>query len=87
MPQEARAEARVSFDGKLSQDLCRGDTLVIKTSNFPVPTICKDDSTADWFASLDQALGFNTRMKQREFKPVPTMTDVSRQRNDDRIND
>lgn len=38
---------------------------MIKTSNFPVPTICKDDSTADWFASLDQALGFNTRMKQR----------------------
>lgn len=55
----------MSFDGKLSQPLRRGDTLVIKTSNFPVPTICKDDSTADWFASLDQALGFNTRMKQR----------------------
>ncbi|CAM9925368.1 unnamed protein product [Scytosiphon promiscuus] len=87
MPQEARAEARVSFDGKLSQPLRRGDTLVIKTSNFPVPTICKDDSTADWFASLDQALGFNTRMKQREFKPLSTMTDVPRGRNDDRLNE
>ncbi|CAN0015024.1 unnamed protein product, partial [Hapterophycus canaliculatus] len=65
MPQEARCGETVSFDGKLSQPLRRGDTLVIKTSNFPVPTICKDDSTADWFASLDQALGFNTRMKQR----------------------
>lgn len=37
----SRAEARVSFDGKLSQPLRRGDTLVVKTSNFPVPTICK----------------------------------------------
>eukprot|EP00903_Cladosiphon_okamuranus_P013576 g12646.t1 len=90
MPQEARAEARVSFDGKLSQPLRRGDTLVIKTSNFPVPTICKDDSTADWFASLDQALGFNTRMKQREFKPLSTMTEISRgkrNRNDDRFDE
>lgn len=25
----------------------------------------QDDSTADWFASLDQALGFNTRILQR----------------------
>lgn len=36
-----RADGRVSFDGKLSQPLLRGDTLVVKTSNFPVPTICK----------------------------------------------
>ena len=28
----------------------------------PLP---QDDSTADWFASLDQALGFNTRILQR----------------------
>ncbi|CAN0400682.1 unnamed protein product, partial [Scytosiphon promiscuus] len=45
MPQEARCGVvAVLFDGKLSQPLRRGDTLVIKTSNFPVPTICKDDS-------------------------------------------
>lgn len=31
--------------------------------------VCQDDSTADWFASLDQALGFNTRMVQRVRSP------------------
>lgn len=86
MPDEARAEARVSFDGKLSQPLRRGDTLVIKTSNFPVPTICKNDSTADWFASLDQALGFNTRMVQRAFQS-PSMEKIRRARNDDRYDE
>ncbi|CAM9382497.1 unnamed protein product [Ascophyllum nodosum] len=85
MPMEARSEASVSFDGKLSQPLRRGDKLVVKTSNFPVPTICKFDSTADWFTSLDQALGFNTRMRQRAFDP-PSMDSV-RVRNDDRFDD
>jgi hypothetical protein len=31
--------------------------LPLQMSSFPVPTICRDDSTADWFSSLDGALG------------------------------
>ncbi|CAM9771744.1 unnamed protein product [Chrysoparadoxa australica] len=67
VPDEARAEAWVSFDGKNTQPLRQGDSLVVQMSAFPVPTICSNDSTSDWFGSLGGAFGFNRRTSQKPF--------------------
>lgn len=69
MMPDGRADGVVSFDGKHTQALKRGDSLIINMSMYPVPTICKKDSTGDWFHSLDNALGFNTRVRQKALQP------------------
>jgi len=65
VPTDARNEAAVSFDGKHQRPLRRGDSIEIKMSYFPVPTVCRRDHTRDWFSSLDNALNFNLRSRQK----------------------
>lgn len=65
IPEDARSNAWVSFDGKRRQQLSRGDSVKICMSQHPLPTVNKFDQTGDWFQSLIRCLNWNERQEQR----------------------
>jgi NAD+ kinase len=65
VPDDARADASVAFDGRYRRVLHRGDSVQIQMSTHPVPTINRVDHSADWLGSLKRNFNFNTRARQR----------------------
>ncbi|KAK9054249.1 hypothetical protein SSX86_025327 [Deinandra increscens subsp. villosa] len=65
IPEDARSNAWVSFDGKRRQQLSRGDSVRICMSQHPLPTVNKFDQTGDWFRSLIRCLNWNERQDQK----------------------
>ncbi|GKZ00394.1 hypothetical protein MPSEU_000992400 [Mayamaea pseudoterrestris] len=65
VPDDARAVASVAFDGKHRQELARGDSVQIRMSPYPVPTINRDDHSSDWLSSLKRNFNFNSRARQQ----------------------
>ncbi|KAL4638002.1 hypothetical protein ACB092_03G119700 [Castanea dentata] len=65
IPNDARSNAWVSFDGKRRQQLSRGDSVQISISQHPLPTVNKSDQTGDWFHSLIRCLNWNERLDQK----------------------
>ncbi|KAG0557420.1 hypothetical protein KC19_11G128700 [Ceratodon purpureus] len=65
VPDDARSNAWVSFDGKNRQQLSKGESMRISMSEFPMPTVNKHDQTEDWFGSLSRCFGWNQRIEQR----------------------
>ncbi|KAI4337856.1 hypothetical protein L6164_016225 [Bauhinia variegata] len=65
IPEDARSNAWVSFDGKRRQQLSRGDSVRISMSQHPLPTVNKFDQTGDWFRSLIRCLNWNERLEQK----------------------
>ncbi|WCJ44424.1 NAD kinase 2 [Euphorbia peplus] len=65
IPEDARSNAWVSFDGKRRQQLSRGDSVRISMSQHPLPTVNKADQTGDWFHSLIRCLNWNERLDQK----------------------
>ncbi|KAJ4700756.1 NAD kinase 2, chloroplastic-like protein [Melia azedarach] len=65
IPEDARSNAWVSFDGKRRQQLSRGDSVKICMSEHPLPTVNKADQTGDWFHSLIRCLNWNERLDQK----------------------
>jgi hypothetical protein len=59
----------VCFDGKKRQQLQRGDSVTIRMSAHPLPTINKRDQTDDWVASLTECLNWNDRIDQLGVAP------------------
>ncbi|ORX96045.1 ATP-NAD kinase [Basidiobolus meristosporus CBS 931.73] len=69
VPSQARSTAWASFDGHHRVELNRGDSITITASNFPLPSICKDDQSKDWFNGLRRVLNWNERIPQKMFHP------------------
>ncbi|CAM8885509.1 unnamed protein product [Rhodiola kirilowii] len=65
IPEDARSNAWVSFDGKRRQQLSRGHSVKIHMSQHPLPTVNKSDQTGDWFHSLIRCLNWNERQEQK----------------------
>jgi NAD+ kinase len=65
VPDDARAEASVAFDGKHRTELRRGDSVRIQMSAYPVPTVNRVDHSSDWLDSLKRNFNFNTRPRQK----------------------
>ncbi|XP_042508726.1 NAD kinase 2, chloroplastic-like isoform X2 [Macadamia integrifolia] len=65
IPEDARSNAWVSFDGKRRQQLSRGDSVRISMSKHPLPTVNKFDQTGEWFLSLIRCLNWNERLEQK----------------------
>uniref|UniRef100_A0A5B7APB7 NAD(+) kinase n=1 Tax=Davidia involucrata TaxID=16924 RepID=A0A5B7APB7_DAVIN len=65
IPEDARSNAWVSFDGKRRQQLLRGDSVRVYMSQHPLPTVNKSDQTGDWFHSLIRCLNWNERLDQK----------------------
>jgi len=51
-----RCSAWVCFDGKQRQELEHGDSVRVRMSPNPVPTVDRQDQTIDWFSSLDRCV-------------------------------
>ncbi|XP_043912194.1 NAD kinase [Protopterus annectens] len=64
---DARNTAWVSFDGRNRQEIFHGDSIIITTSCYPVPSICFRNPVNDWFESLAECLHWNVRKKQNHF--------------------
>ena len=62
---DARQSAWVSFDGKERCELCSGDSIFIRMSEFPVPTVNYEDQTGDFIGSLRRCLRWNERDEQK----------------------
>ena len=44
-----RNTAWVSFDGRKRQELCHGDSLIVNTSIYPIPSICAQVTNKTYF--------------------------------------
>ena len=77
VPQDGRATAWVSFDGKYRQEIVHGDMIDIKMNPYPVPTINKKSFSADWFDSLRSSFMFNERAHQKPISSVSSASSVS----------
>lgn len=64
----ARSPALVTFDGKGTRELKVGDSIKVKMSPNPVPTINYQDQTVDWFGSIERCFHWNERKEQKEMK-------------------
>lgn len=64
VPEDARSEASIAFDGKYRRELHRGDSVQVQMSSYPVPTINRIDHSSDWLSSLKRNFNFNARARQ-----------------------
>nr|BCU01513.1 NAD(H) kinase 1 [Flaveria bidentis] len=64
VPFNSRGHAWVSFDGKDRKQLALGDALVCNMAAWPVPTVCRTDSTSDFLNSIHDGLHWNLRKTQ-----------------------
>ena len=64
VPCDSRSDIWCSFDGKDRQRLCPGDSVVVHRSRWPMPVVCKQSSSHDWFLSLHTSLSWNMRPRQ-----------------------
>lgn len=64
VPQDSRATAWVSFDGRHRMELTKGDKVVVTVSPWSVPTFSRSDTTNDWFKSVSHCLRWNERVIQ-----------------------
>jgi NAD+ kinase len=67
VPIASRATCFVSFDGQHRTELFKGDSLRICSSAIPVPTVCLEDQSSDWFNALETCLHWNKREVQKSF--------------------
>jgi NAD+ kinase len=66
VPMDSRARSVwASFDGRARTELQRGDSIFLHVSSWPLPTVCQEDSTADWFQRLSACLHWNLRAQQK----------------------
>ena len=65
VPWDARGSAWVSFDGRMRTELCRGESVRIRLSPWPLATLTFIDQTQDWFRSVSRCLRWNERPMQR----------------------
>nr|XP_002131025.1 NAD kinase-like [Ciona intestinalis] len=62
----ARGPASVSFDGRPSIDIMKGDFVTVRTSVHPTPCVCRSNPFDDWFDSLSECLHWNSRRIQKD---------------------
>ncbi|KAJ3167033.1 hypothetical protein HK101_011816 [Irineochytrium annulatum] len=67
VPKDSRSTAWASFDGRHRIELKQGDFISITMSRWPMPTVCSNDQSTDWFESLRRCLHWNERVAQKPF--------------------
>ncbi|KAI8813261.1 ATP-NAD kinase-like domain-containing protein, partial [Cladochytrium replicatum] len=65
VPIDSRSTAWASFDGRHRTELKQGDFITVTMSRHPLPTLCQEDQSSDWFESLRRCLHWNERARQR----------------------
>ncbi|KAI8996048.1 ATP-NAD kinase-like domain-containing protein [Gaertneriomyces semiglobifer] len=67
VPSDSRTTAWASLDGRLRVQLNKGDRIVVRAGVWPVPTVCWEDQSRDWFKGLERCLGWGRRERQKAF--------------------
>uniref|UniRef100_A0A7S2WNA3 NAD kinase n=1 Tax=Mucochytrium quahogii TaxID=96639 RepID=A0A7S2WNA3_9STRA len=65
VPHDARSAAFVAFDGKQRVRLEKGDHVVVRVSEFPVPCVCCEGESEDWFRAIKDSFNWNERIVQK----------------------
>lgn len=73
---DSRNPASASFDGRDRQEITQGDSVIITTAQYPVPSVCFKDQMDDWFESLAQCLHWNVRKQQKPLASTPSVTSL-----------
>jgi NAD kinase len=82
VPKDSRNTAWASFDGRHRIELKQGDFITVTSSRYPMPTICLNGQSNDWYNSLRRCLKWNDRVRQKAFSsndnyipgPIPVNT-------------
>ena len=69
IPGSARTDGRAIFDGHRMEVLRHGESIIVETSQFPLPVINSASHDRDWFDSIIEKLQWNARVQQ---KPLAT---------------
>ncbi|ETW03656.1 hypothetical protein H310_05052 [Aphanomyces invadans] len=78
VPTTARTSSvMTSFDGKVRVEMKSGDTLHVRVSTFPLPSVCNLNENEDWFASVKSNLNWNQRKEMKPFFPNAAPTSSS----------
>jgi len=67
VPKDSRNTAWASFDGRHRIELKQGDFITVTSSRYPMPTICLNGQSNDWYNSLRRCLKWNDRVRQKAF--------------------
>ncbi|XP_021375491.1 NAD kinase-like isoform X3 [Mizuhopecten yessoensis] len=73
---DSRNPASASFDGRDRQEITQGDSVIITTAQYPVPSVCFKDQMDDWFDSLAECLHWNVRKPQKPLASTPSVTSL-----------
>jgi NAD kinase len=65
VPSDSKDGLYCSFDGKSRKHLRPGDSVVVYSSQSPVPMVCHLDASHDWFTSVREGLDWNRRTVQK----------------------
>ena len=65
VPADSRDDLSASFDGKSRTRLHPGDSVVVYSSQSPVPMVCHQDASHDFFSSVKEGLDWNRRVEQK----------------------
>ncbi|KAK3283195.1 hypothetical protein CYMTET_9099 [Cymbomonas tetramitiformis] len=76
VPETSRSNAFIAFDGSHRHELHKGDNVFIKFVTNPVIHMCKDNESADWFQSVNQALRWNERDAEQKPFEEPALEPV-----------
>ncbi|TPX50145.1 NAD+ kinase [Synchytrium endobioticum] len=79
VPHSSRNTCFAAFDGRHRIELLQGDYICITMSPYPMPTVCAEDQSLDWFESLRRCLHWNERVRQKgsdESPPVGALEDA-----------
>ena len=83
-------ETIYSVDGSCNKKLLRDNYLLITTSQYPLPSICRNDQINDWFEGLALCLNWNQRPPQLPFLDssyIKNMPLPFNYNNDNQVND
>lgn len=64
VPADGRSQLWCSFDGKDRKALGPGDAIIIRMSEWPIPTVSSLDPSRDWFMGVRKGLHWNERRPQ-----------------------
>eukprot|EP00039_Didymoeca_costata_P009284 m.122670 g.122670 ORF g.122670 m.122670 type:complete len:833 (+) comp14428_c0_seq1:198-2696(+) len=80
IPQDSRAGAWVSMDGRNRQELLAGETIVVNNGASVMPTVCLKSQSMDWFRSLSECLNWNVDDMVFHMGPSPTKGSTTQSR-------
>lgn len=65
VPVDARSTPQASFDCRATMLLQRGDFVIIRSSPWPLPLVCRTTAAGDWINSITCRLMWNVRVRQK----------------------